>query len=439
MRNIFKVALTGIGLLFSGAAFAQFSVDGQIIQRGEYRHGYGRLINEEGDAAMFIGQRARVNAQYKMDNFKFYVSIQDVRTWGNTPQIKATDPFLSVHEAWAETNIGSNFTLRLGRQELNYDNARFLGNLDWALQGRAHDFALAKYEKESMKLHFGAGYNQDEERLSGTFYTTPRQYKAAQFVRYENVVGEKVNFSLLFWNNGLQYSVLNPANVITEEGIRYMQTLGIPTLKYQAGNTTLSGFYYHQFGEDVSGRNVNAFDASVQVSHQLEFDPEKGNKLRLTAGFEVLSGTDNNATGNVNKSFSPLYGTNHAHNGYMDYFYVGGRHDHSVGLKDIYIRARYDVNPALFLSLNGHSFSTYGDVYQGREELDKNLGVELDFTLGYLINDAVSVQGGYSQMFASETMEALQNIQNPANIQNWGYIMMIYRPTMKNRFIGLLF
>ncbi|WP_339648546.1 alginate export family protein, partial [uncultured Salegentibacter sp.] len=127
--------------VFTNSVYAQFNVDGQIVQRGEYRHGYGKLIEENQDAAAFIAQRARINVQYELEKFKFYVSIQDVRTWGNTPQVKANDNFLSLHEAWAETFLTDNFSVKLGRQELNYDNFRFLGNLDWALQGRAHDFA----------------------------------------------------------------------------------------------------------------------------------------------------------------------------------------------------------------------------------------------------------------------------------------------------------
>ena len=441
MNTLIKIVLIFLACFWVNTALAQFSVDGQLVQRGEYRHGYGTLIPEGGDVAVFIGQRARISAQYKVDRFTFYTSIQDVRIWGSAPQIKATDPYLSVHEAWAETSFGNYFSLKLGRQELNYDNVRFLGNLDWALQGRAHDFALAKYEKGNSKLHFGAGYNQDAEKLSGNLFTIPNQYKAAQFVRYENVLGG-LNYSLLFWNNGQQYirydDPATQANVI-EEGIRYRQTIGLPTLKYQLGNTTLSGFYYQQFGKDVAGRSVNAFDGNVQISQLFPLNEEKGSKLRLTAGAEFISGTASNATSSRNRSFAPLYGTNHAHNGYMDLFFVGGRHEQTAGLQDIFLRSRLDVNPKLFVSANMHSFSTFADVYQETRALSKNLGLEMDLTLGYLIRDVVSVQSGYSQLFASDTFEQIRNVNNANDIQNWAYVMMIYRPTLKNKFIGLLF
>lgn len=441
MNRLIKIVFVAVACFWANAAQAQFNVDGQLVQRAEYRHGYGTLIPEGADAAFFIGQRARINARYQVDRFTFYASIQDVRVWGSAPQIKATDPYLSVHEAWAETSFGEHFSVKLGRQELNYDNARFLGNLDWALQARAHDFALAKFEKGSSKLHFGGGYNQEAEKLSGHLFTIPNQYKAAQFARYENGYGD-FSYSLLFWNNGQQYiRYEDPATQtnVLEEGIRYRQTIGLPTLKYQLGNTTLSGFYYHQLGRDVAGRKVNAFDGSVQISHLIGLNEEKGSKLRLTAGAEFISGTASNADHNRNRSFAPMYGTNHAHNGYMDLFFVGGRHEQASGLQDIFLRSRLDVNPRLFVSANMHSFSTFAGVYHETRALSRNLGLEMDLSMGYLISDAVSLQSGYSQLFASDTFETIRNVENADDIQNWAYVMMIYRPTLKNKFIGLLF
>ena len=55
---------------------------------------------------------------------------------------------------------------------------------------------------------------------------------------------------------------------------------------------------------------------------------------------EMMRGTEKTK----NNSFSPLYGTNHAHNGYMDYFYVGGRYENGVGLQDMYLYTKYDIN-----------------------------------------------------------------------------------------------
>jgi len=185
-------------------SYAQFTIDGQLIQRAEYRHGYNVPIIENQDAGKFIAQRFRLQALYeKKDLFTLYMSVQDVRTWGSTSQVKVTDTFLSVHEAWGSTKLGANTELKLGRQELNYDNGRFLGALDWALQGRSHDIALLAYEKDATKLHLGLAYNMNDISNTKVPYTVLNQYKAAQLFRLESQV-DKYSIAFLVWNDGRQ-------------------------------------------------------------------------------------------------------------------------------------------------------------------------------------------------------------------------------------------
>ncbi len=425
---------------------AQFTLDGQIVQRAEFRNGFGKLIAHGQDHAAFIAHRARLQASYQLDSLTLYVSAQDVRTWGNAPQVKATDPLLSVHEAWAEVRLGKYWKAKLGRQELNYDNFRFLGNLDWALQGRAHDFALIKFEQGQARLHFGGGYNQDGQALSGNLFTVANQYKTAQMIRYENRAG-KLDFSLLFWNDGRQYFVENDLGQITEKGVRYRQTLGLPTLRYTIGSTAFSGFLYLQFGKDAGGRKTDAYNLNLQATQEIGLGSEAGRRLRLSGGFEILSGTRVTLRGATveqaerNSSYSPLYGTNHLFNGYMDLFFVGGAFENSAGLQDYFLRARFDAGPRLFVQADGHQFYTHASITDADSgaRLSREIGTELDLSLGFVFTPSISLQGGYSQLFnASEPFARLLSVPNPRQTQNWAYLMLIFRPTMKNKFIGIL-
>ncbi|WP_154853026.1 alginate export family protein [Cyclobacterium xiamenense] len=437
-KPILLIFFSIFGFFQFPALLAQFTLDGQLIQRAEYRNGFGRLIHQTDSPAGFIAQRARIQASYRSDAVSFYMSVQDIRTWGNTPQVKASDGFLSVHEAYAEFTLGESWQVKLGRQELNYDNFRFLGNLDWALQGRAHDFALVKYEKNEQKLHLGAGYNQNGQSLSGTLFTLPNQYKFAQMARYENR-WDNWHLSLLFWNDGRQYIERNNAGEILRSETQFRQTLGIPSLKYQAGNTLVSGFYYQQLG-NWQNDPVRAFDINLQVIQTFPLGQAEGQSFRLGGGLEVISGTPTDDR-SVNRSFSPLYGTNHLYNGYMDLFYVGGTHENSVGLADYYLKGRMSFSPRFFVQLDGHWFNSQADIRNANQPtvpMDAHLGKELDLSAGYLFNDTVSLQGGYSQFFATETMEHLQNNGPLKSSQNWAYLMLIVRPTMKNKFIGIL-
>jgi len=418
-------------------AYAQFTVDGQYIPRVELRNGYGQLIPEGNEPAAFIAHRARLQAGYQKEAFSFYASIQDIRTWGSTSQTKISDDLLSLHEVWLEARLGDNWKIKLGRQELNFDNARFLGNLDWALQGRAHDFALMKYEKDDLKFQLGGGFNQNAQQLSGNNFTIPNQYKVAQLARFENMTGN-FQYSVLFWNDGRQYNLTDSLGTIVDKGVRYRQTIGLPTLKYKIGNTLLSAFYYYQLGKDQTGRHLNAFDLSAQLTQQVNINSTASRLLRISSGFEVLSGTPGNDR-SKNRSFSPLYGTNHMHNGYMDLFYVGGAHENNVGLQDYFLKTRVDFNSKFFTQLDGHAFFSHANSYSpSGEQLDKYLGTEIDLTAGFILNDAISIQAGYSQFLHSETFETIQGRGNLKNSQNWAYLMLIFRPTMKNKFIGIL-
>ncbi len=408
---------------------AQFTIDGQVVQRGEYRHGFSKLFSENDEPAAFIGQRARLQAGYKLEGLSMQISVQDVRVWGNTTQAKAADDFLSVHEAWAAYQFNDHWSIKVGRQELNFDNARFLGNLDWALQARAHDFALVNYEKNKTKISFGGGYNQNQMSNTKIDYTVSNQYQNAQLFRLEHQVSG-LNFSMLFWNEGRQNTAL------TEKPLFYRQTFGIPVLSYKIKNTVLSAFYYHQTGKNPVGKELNAFDVSAKVVHNYALNTEKGQKLGLAAGFEMLSGTANNETEN-SRSFAPLYGTNHAHNGYMDLFYVGN-HDNSVGLNDFYAKVRYDFNPKHFIQADFHWFNAQAKVFgSGNEELDPHLGKELDFSAGYILSPAFSLQAGYSHFLPGDTFEYLLGGSNLHQTQNWAYLMLIFRPNNKAKFIGV--
>lgn len=169
---------------FSPSVIAQFGVGGQLLLRTEYRNGYGHLIEEDQKPYFGIGQRTRIYFQYDHEEIKFYSSVQDVRTWGSTSQANLSDNLLSVHEAYADIFLAKLWMLKVGRQELNYDNVCFLGNLDWALLTRSHDFALVKFERDQMKLHIVAGYNQAKETLVQEPYIISNQYKTAHLLHY---------------------------------------------------------------------------------------------------------------------------------------------------------------------------------------------------------------------------------------------------------------
>jgi hypothetical protein len=148
-------------------------------------------------------------------------------------------------------------------------------------------------------------------------------------------------------------------------------------------------------------------------------------KFKATVGYEFLSGKDQDDTSDSFKSFTPLFGTNHAFNGYMDYFYVGN-HINSVGLQDAYLKIDFPIQK-VNLSLMPHVFMAPGKVVAAGVEQDSYLGTEVDLTATYKLNKYITMVGGYSQMFGTDTLEVLKGGDASAT-NNWGWVMININP-----------
>ena len=407
-KSILLMILVG---LTTTSIFGQLQVDAEIRPRFEYRHGFKTLFPDHTDPAAFISQRTRLNVAYGMDNFQFYLSTQDVRVWGDVPQLnKADNNGLSLHEAWAKIGLNKQWALKLGRQEILYDDSRIFGNVGWAQQARSHDAALLQFRNAEVALDIGLAFNQDGENLTGTTLNT-KTYKAFQYARlYKH--WSSFSSSFLFLNNGLQY--IDEVDA-TNNDTRYSHTVGTH-LKYD-GQLSMSTNLFYQFGKDVANQKLNAFLLSIDAKYQVS------EKFNLSFGTQYLSGNDSlNPTGNENKAFNPYYGTNHKFNGFMDYFYVGN-HLNSIGLCDIYMSANVTLNKTSNLLVACHNFSAAGDVSKPQ------LGNEIDFVYTKKIQEYVVLKAGYSHLFEANGMETLKN-NFDNNMNNWGWVMIVIKPTL---------
>lgn len=148
MNKIYWVFVCVAGfILYSNALKAQFSLSGEFRPRMEYRHGYKQPAPSAVDPAFFVSQRTRLTGEYKSSVAKMLFSFQDVRTWGDLPQLSSVNDKLTLHQAWLELKVFKDVNLKAGRQEIIYDDARLFGNVDWAQQGRSHDALILKYSE----------------------------------------------------------------------------------------------------------------------------------------------------------------------------------------------------------------------------------------------------------------------------------------------------
>ena len=406
----FKNLLIAVLVLMAAQSYAQLTISGELGPRAEYRNGYKTLTPDDVDAALFVSQRTRLNTKYITDDYTFFLSFQDVRVWGDVKQLGENNNSLALHQAWGQIKFNPNFALKLGRQEIIYDDSRMFGNVGWAQQGRSHDAAIFKFGSENYKLDLGIAYNQDTQALFGNLYTVGGNYKAMQYAWFHKDFSN-VKASFLLLNNGLQ-------NVADDE-IRYSQTLGTH-LKFKASNAlSVSANAYLQTGKDVGDNDLSAYLVGLDLGYKASSD------LNFGLGFEMQSGNDEGTIGDKNKAFTPFYGTNHKFNGFMDYFYVGN-HANSVGLVDVYVKASTKLGDKSSLTAFVHSFSAQAEIADG---IDKNLGTELDLVYSHKLNKDVSIGAGYSQMFAKEGLEAIKG-NNDGNGNNWAWLMVTIKPTL---------
>ena len=447
------------GMLLTTSVNAQFSVTGQYMARGEYRHGYSTLSDTNTKAGVFVSQRMRLNGEFKHEKYRLYASVQDVRTWGSVGN-SAIDVSagLSLFEGYGELFFTKKIKAKIGRQVLSYDDDRILGGLDWAMQARRHDAGVFMYTDSTWQVHLGGAYNQNAEANNNIAYTvkngaaasSPNNYQSFQYL-WVNKQIKKLNMSFLFLNNGMPFTHLNGVTGVKSNIILYQQTTGLRA-EYKGDKLQGLVYGYYQMGDDATPSSTatpnevkylqtSAYDLCAEVGYK----PIKG--LLVSLGTEILSGqsqTDTTGKGlkadgkrrsdgyiNTNHAFNPYSGTNHRFNGYMDYFYVGN-HVNSVGLMDIYLRVHYTYKKVM-LGVNGHYFNAAAPVLDKRvttsiASLNANLGGEVDATLSYNYTDGVAIQAGYSQFFGAYTLQQLRGAVSLNPKSNWAYLSLIIRP-----------
>jgi hypothetical protein len=401
-------------ILFSLPLSAQqVDLSAELRPRFENKNGYKSLLKLGEKGASFISQRTRLNLNYQQDNFKVRVSLQNVRVWGDVGTLSSQDKSSSFHEAWAEFSVADYFDLKLGRQEIIYDDSRIFGNVGWAQQGRSHDAIIAKFKtSEKGKLDIGFALNNDSQAGIKSIYSNVAGYKTFQYLWYHTKMNN-FGISFLALNNGIERLGVN-----NEFDVSYSQTFG-PRLTYKKNNISVNAAAYLQTGKVIT----NSISASYYAAN---VNLKTTNEFNIGVGFEYLSGKDTNDTSVDLKSFNPIFGTNHKFNGWMDYFYVGN-HGDSVGLIDFNATVSYKKDK-FSAKLVPHIFKSAANIYSGTTKMNNSLGTEIDFTMGYQVAKNIQFSAGYSQMFGTASLEVLKDgLSNKNN--SWSWLMLTFKPT----------
>lgn len=411
-----RILLSTFILLSGISTYAQFNLSAEYRPRFEFRDSYKLLPPALGQTPAFmVSQRTRLNVGFKWNIFNTYLSVQDVRIWGDEA-MKKDVAGLGLYQGWAEIKVCDSFFVKAGRQEFVYDNERLLSNTNWQQKGLSHDALMLKYNHQGFFVDLGAAYNQSRDTTNSTDYnTTLANYKSLSFLWLKYNIKKHFSVQAAFLADG--YQKKNTTNTM------YMRATSGAVFSYRSKfvNTDARGFY--QFGQDETGAHISAYIANIEVF------VKPLNWLTLIAGCEYQSGNNLSDTANKkNNAFSTLYGTGHKFNGNIDFF-TKPADTKNTGLVDIYLNFIFAIKKQYQLRADFHYFSTQNHYTYSKAVQPSYLASEADISAKIPIIKDVDVQLGYSALIGSPTLIKMQG-NNKKNFSHWAFVMLTVKPTI---------
>lgn len=414
LRTIYSSLLVFIIFIsLPNLLFGQITIDAEVRPRSEYRNGYQLVRTADTEPAFFTSQRTRLAFGYESERYEIYISGQDVRVWGESEQLQDNANF-NIHEAWALLNLSNQFQLKLGRQELVYDDQRLLGSVNWTQQARSHDALRMRYHnaEANLQIDLGGAYNQETENVFGNSYTL-NNYKVLSYVWVNNKMGD-LDASALFLTDGFE-SQLGQTN------FRY--TYGTH-LDYSKQDWQLNGSAYIQNGDDATRQNISAYMMAINGAHRF-------GSVRFKGGYDYLSGGSAEDSNPARNTFHTLYATNHKFYGHMDYFLNIPVNTRGGGLQDLYIGTEYNVSEEANIDLTYHYLALTNNIRDPQNTgrtLDQYLGSEFDVSFTYQFAEDITFRMGYSTLLGSSSLNDLQ-LRDGKDLQHWGWAMLVISPT----------
>lgn len=407
-----KAVLFILGVLYNFASLAQFSLEGDIRPRAEFREGYRQMPAEDDVPALQVSQRTRLTFAFTRDRVTTKVSLHNVRIWGQQLPI-SHQPSIDLHEAWIQLAFSESLSLKVGRQEIRYDNQRLFAVNDWNNSAQKHDAAVLQRSGANSELHIGAAFNQSSDRLFGTSYFL-NTYKTLNYIWYKTGIGPKLDVSLLAVADGYEH----PDN----SRLLYLRTTGSVFLEFRPSSSlTFRANPVIQGGKARWGQDIKAYYLMAEGIAKIS------DRFQSGLGIELHSGNNFENPDVKYTAFNPLYGAGHLVHGYMDYFTDVVGSTRGAGLVNPYLKNSLKLTEKNTIEADLHLFFTHHKYVYWGAAIDKYLGTEADLTFSHQFNPVTSIACGYSMMFGTQSMEVLKG-GSKDELAHWAYVMLRFRP-----------
>lgn len=344
--------------------------------------------------------RARVTLTLRKGDWLLQLDPQHVLVWGSAPTTRELGTgTLDFHQAYAQGALSDEWRVRVGRQEVVFDDSRLLGNIDWLQQGQAFDGGRLMFAREAWSwdlvgviVHEGGVRNESLYATRGAWEDGGLSVAGLSYLQYAR---RRANGEDDFWR------ATPGARVVWSDA-----DMGL--------SADLSG--YGQFGAaNLAGTAIDY--QAWMVAARLAWAGERVGTIE--AGADLLSGDDDLSDTTV-KVFDTLYATNHKWYGWMDYFLNIPVHTGGLGLTDALLAYTFPKFGRVIPRLVGHWLMTAEDSAAGNNDL----GVEVDTQVVVAIVDGVKLVGGYSLFLAGDAMVDLGRAAKSGEDGHWGWAQL---------------
>lgn len=268
-----------------------------------------------------------------------------------------------LYLTWHEEDTGSD--LRVGRQRILFDDARFIGNVGWRQLEQTFDAFLAKSSAGVDGLSLNYAYVWEVNRVfgpdAGVDFNSNSHFVNASYDVWHDEKGATLRPGAFAYVLDFQNAAASSSNTI---GLR------IDGKRSVTDRVAAAGVASWAYQEDAAENPVD-YDAHYFL---VEGRGIVDDTWEVGGGFELLGDGDGPATFNT-----PL-ATLHAFNGWADVFLSPTAHPN--GLQDVYVLAGAKLPWALQAKAFWHWFT--------EDSGGSQLGHEFDAQLGKKVNDHIA-------------------------------------------------
>ncbi|MCK9448943.1 MAG: alginate export family protein [Bacteroidales bacterium] len=419
--------------LLSNILHAQFDLSAEWRPRFELNNGQAMVPTDSSQATAYVSQRSRINLSYTTDAYRFYLSVQDVRNWGDDNIAAGTGAFArtgssGIHQAWLQLNLNSTDILKIGRQEFSYDDQRLLSGRNWNQYGQTYDALLLKLQKSSWFIDIAVSYNNDSDKGNpagfglNNFAVDPitRRLRTLNFIYLKKEISQAWYISATALLTGYQKDKISSITY-------FMGTYGLYS-KIRSNGFEAQANLFGQSGKTQQGKQQHAFMTTVEASYR-----HAGIKAGL--GLDILSGHDAANTDPDyqadDHAFDLFYGLRFLRYGLMNQYNIPA-HTLNGGLVDLYPQIVFYPHGRHTITIDYHFFSLHQAVANPTDPntiLKGSLGSELDIVWQYAISKELNLHTGFTYYFTNNTFAKVKHI-DPAHIGQpyFGWIMLTFKP-----------